>query len=532
MRTSSSAASHSRKAHLRLRLRSVGSIVGLLLVFVLIVLSGAAMPAPASKRAATANLPRVAYLGPREPLKGITALRASSSTRGARIVAVTFLLDGKPLGSDTTGPYRVEVDTSALPAGAHRLCVAAVDSLGRRVKSPDIAVTVVAHNTHALTASPTRGLRRALARLARGGVNVRLGPGNYRLSGVLLGSNTRLYGSGASTVISAPVGSYSGILMANGRHVQISDLTLDGSGAGPGDGIGVAIRPGAANVRIARLTIGHVRQTGVGAWGSYRDISVQDSVITGDGHAGAGVLFGEGRTSDLSVIRTHVSGFRSFGINFVCVPHDNPNSARDSVALDNVITDVTDPSVDNGTSEGGIWSGGIGAALIGNVIRRTGWDGIETVGSSRGVKIVANSVRGTKTGIYLEHATNKSYIGANRITKVKAGIDVEWRYDGVGSNDNSFVANTFSAAERGIFIDVGDDGNRIERNIFLNVSSPVILQGSSYNIARGNRACGPSGRFASQWVGKRDNGVAVTPRGNRISDNRSRSCSELQAREQ
>ena len=47
-------------------------------------------------------------------------------------------------------------------------------------------------------------------------------------------------------------------------------------------------------------------------------------------------------------------------------------------------------------------------------MRDTGWDGIQTVGSSRGVAIVGNDVAGTRVGIYLEHETNRSLIAAQR----------------------------------------------------------------------------------------------------------------------
>lgn len=357
-----------------------------------------------------------------------------------------------------------------------------------------------------------------------------MGPGRYRLSGVTLGSNARLIGSGSSTVISAPSGSYEGVLVVKGRHVRISDLAIDGSGPGRGGGRAVEVRPGARDVRISRLAIRHVRQTGVLAWGRYSDISVQDSTISGGKQAAAGVVFEDGESNKSSVIRTRISSFRSFGIVFACLSNNDPTAARGAVALDNAITDIFDPTKANGTSEGGIWSGGAGAAIIGNVIKRTGWDGIETVGTSLRVTIIANTVRSTMAGIYLEHATNKSLISENRISKVKTGINVEWRYDGIGSSNNSFIANEVSNADRGLFIDLGDDGNRVERNTFINVDTPVIFQGSSNNVARGNQACGNNGAFVREWDARREDGALVTPARNRLSNNLTRRCSRLVAR--
>ena len=520
----------SERVSLRLRLWEAVSASRFWLVAVLIPLALAVMPASVSQLAASVSSPRVAYLGPCERLSRLTTLRASASTRGARIIAVTFYLDGKPLGSDVTKPYRLDIDAGALRAGTHRVSVVAVDSLGRRGKSRSTTVTVVARHGRSIVVSPGRGLARALARLSHGNVTVRLRPGHYELSDVWLASNTRLVGSGASTVISARSGSYDGILVVNGRHVRISDLVLDGSGPGPGDGQGIAVRPGAADVRISRLEIRRVRNTGIDAWGHYSNISVQDSVINGAGRADTGVLFEQGASSNSSVIRTRVSGFRSYGIDFAFVPHDNPTAALHALALDNVVTDVTDPTVADGTSEGGIWSGGVEAALIGNVIRRTGWDGIETVGSSQRASIVANTISATGTGIYLEHATNNSRISGNQISRIDTGIDVEWRYDGIRSSRNRFIGNTVSSAKQGIFVEVGNDGNRVERNVFISVLTPVVFQGSSNNTAGGNRACGNSDAVVTQSNARSEGGALVNPKNNHLTDNLSSTCSRLVAR--
>ena len=75
--------------------------------------------------------PRVAYTGARR-LAGVETLRARARRNGERIVAVTFLLGGRPVGTDTTAPFELDVDASQLPTGRHRLGIEAVDRLGRR----------------------------------------------------------------------------------------------------------------------------------------------------------------------------------------------------------------------------------------------------------------------------------------------------------------------------------------------------------------------------------------------------------------
>src|SRR5689334_13916276 len=59
-----------------------------------------------------------------------TTLKAAVKARTGRIVAVTFMLDGKPLGSDTKAPYRLLLDPETVAPGQHGLRAIAVDSLG------------------------------------------------------------------------------------------------------------------------------------------------------------------------------------------------------------------------------------------------------------------------------------------------------------------------------------------------------------------------------------------------------------------
>jgi parallel beta-helix repeat protein len=204
------------------------------------------------------------------------------------------------------------------------------------------------------------------------------------------------------------------------------------------------------------------------------------------------------------------------------------------VALDNAISNIRDPDRDGcvtnarttsgcGTNEGGIWTGGVAAAIIGNTIRRARWDGIETVGSSTRTTIVANAIRDTRTGIYLEHATNQSLIARNLIVDTPTGINVEWLHDGVGSSRNTFTNNRVVRAESGLFVDVGSDGNRIVGNVFVGGGRPAItLQGSSENVVRDNVGCGVTpaplvGLESARW----ESGAVADSTGNRLSGNRS-----------
>ena len=478
--------------------------------------------------------PTLKFLGPSGPIVRPTTLRATATASSGRVVAVTFLLDGVPLGSDTTAPYTLDVNPGLLQPGPHRLRVDAVDSFGRRRSTAPIDLRTARFRAQILTASPKRGLAPALAALRRGGVTVRLEPGLYYLHDVTLGSGARLLGAGSRTIVSAPRNKpYWALLVAKGSDIAISDLTLDGGGPGRGAGIAVAVFDGSSNVRLSRLRLTHVRTHGVNVWGAHSNVSVQDSLIEGDGSAQAGVfVLGSHRSRDTSVIRTQIRGFRSFGILLGQKEFGRPEAALHGLALDNVISDIRDPARNAcayaprttpkcGTNEGGIWSGGVEAAILGNTIQRARWDGIETVGSSTRTTVVGNQIRDTRTGIYLEHSTNDSLFSRNLIAGARTGINVEWWHDGVGSSRNTFTFNHIVSARTGLFVDVGDDGNQIVGNLFAGGARPaIVLQGSSNNVVRRNRGCrGDHGELVREQAGNRDGGGRAEAERNRLAGN-------------
>jgi hypothetical protein len=460
---------------------------------------------------------RVAYTGPRR-LEGIATLRARVRPGGARIVAVTFRLGGRTLGTDTRPPYRLDVDAARLRTG--RLQVVAVDRLGERTRSRAVRVTTGRAGS-ALSVTPETGLRPVLHALARGDVSVRLAPGRYEVSHLELGGGARLAGSGPDTVLSAQTGGWS-LVTVRGRRVRLSDLTIDGGGRAER---AVGIAAGSHDVRLQRLQIRGIGVTGVEVWGAHSQISIQDSKIAGAGARGSGVFeLGSDDSRDMSVIRTRISGFRSYGIDFAQRAYDRPHAAPRALALDNDISDIHDPGAASGTHEGAIWSGGVAAAIIGNRIRDIGWDGIQTVGSSRRVTVVGNDIARTGVGIYLEHETNDSLFARNAIADVRTGINVEWRYDDAGSSGNTFEANTvLRPVEAGVFVDVEGDRNRIVDNVVGGGSGPaVVLQGASGNLVAGNVGCErPGQEVVVQQSAHHDDGRAAHSLRNRLRGNRS-----------
>ena len=451
--------------------------------------AGSAIVAPADGGAAA----RVAYAGPRH-LRGEVTLRARVRPGAQRVVAATFVLDGRPLGTATSAPYALAVDASLLPAGPHRLRVDVVDRLGRHRSSAPVAVHTSGTPGGIFVPSPAHGLAAALAALAGGHVTVRLAPGRYPVAHVEVGSGARLVGSGPATVLDATAPSWS-LITAHGTGVRISDLALDGAGRAE-RGVGVA--DGSHDVWLQRLQIRGITNSGVESWGAHSGVSVQDSVIDGGGASGAGVGDrGSDESSGASVIRTEISGFRGWGIIFMQREYDRPHAAADALALDNRISAINDPAAADGTHEGAIWSGGVQAAIIGNHIRDIGWDGIQTVGSSRDVTVVGNDIARTLTGIYLEHETTGSLFADNLISDVVTGINSEWRYDDAGSGTNTFAGNTV----------VGGTG------------PAIVLQGASDNVVAGTAACARSGQpLVVQQSAHYDDGRPANSLRNRIDE--------------
>jgi parallel beta helix pectate lyase-like protein len=453
------------------------------------------------------------------PRRSGIELRAVVRGPGARIVAVTFFDGSDPLGTDTTAPYRLDILPSDLSSDSTAVHAVAVDRFGRRSSSRSVLVRRSGFGL-VVSATPRSGLPRALDALRRGGATVRLGPGRYAVDPLRLGTNTRLIGAGPETVVVPRAGVEAwALLSTNGRHIRVQDLVVAGDRR---VGRAISVGSGSVDVRLQGLWLRGARENGVEVWGRHRDVSVQDSVIDGHGATNAGVTDkGSDASSDVSVVRSRIFGFRGYGVLFAQRFYARPTAALHNVALDNYISDIIDPTRADGTDEGGIWSGGVGAAIIGNHINHTGIDGIETVGSSTRTAIIANHIAHAPVGIYLEHSTNASLIARNDISHVGTGINVEWRHAGGGSSANTFAGNAIvHAAQAGLFVDVGSQANRIEGNHFVAGARPaIVLQGASVNLVRRNLGCGADGRLIRQQTGRWEDGSLAEPRRNRLVGN-------------
>jgi hypothetical protein len=293
-------------------------------------------------------------------------------------------------------------------------------------------------------------------------------------------------------------------------------------------GWAVQVRPGASDVLLQRLTISNVRADGVYLWGTHSGISLQDSTVTGMGSSsstGYMDLISDDTSGDDSVLRSTIAHFRDYGINFYPkvdqVQHDGPRA----LAAGNTISDINDPSRDDGTNESGIWTGGIDAVIQGNTISSTGWDGIETFGDSQDVHVLDNTITATGRGIYVEHDTNDGVFSGNTITGVPVGINIEWWYGGHGSLRQTITNNTITGATTyGLLADVGATDNVITGNKIQSPGAEAVKIRSTGNLVSGNDLRAGRVQPRELWCyyeqnGRWDDGSLAVPDYNTVTNN-------------
>jgi parallel beta-helix repeat protein len=465
---------------------------------------------------------------PDGPVAGVVDLQAQASSTGPRIAWVDFLVDGAMAGSATVAPYVVAWNAGSIPAGTHDLVAVAHAADGTTGTSSPVTLVTDGSATYSVDASHYPSLAAAVAALPSSGGSVHVPAGTYAVHDLAIGSNVHLVGDGAGTVLRAPDGSnYTSVLRLAGENISVTDLTIDGNGGAQTGGSGwvVQVRGVSDRVLLRHLVIRAPYRMGVYAWGTYRAVSVQDSQIDGGGTATAGVEYAQGdptaTNSDASVLRSTIRRFKGYGIDFFPWLGGTAYPGPRALAASNTISDITDPSVADGTSEAGIWAGGEDAVIRDNTISRTGWDGIETFGDSKRARLEANTITDTPYGIYLEHETYDSLIQGNTISRVQFGINIEWWYGGKGSKRQTIRGNTITDAAEGISVDVGDDDNLIEGNVITDTTVfGIRLQGASGNVVRNNdlRRSGPQGAVLES-IGQTDTGAQARPDRNQITGN-------------
>ena len=228
-------------------------------------------------------------------------------------------------------------------------------------------------------------------------------------------------------------------------------------------------------------------------------------------------------SGDTSVLRTAVRNVRDYGINFFPWTPSRVYPGARALAVGNVVEHVQNAATDNGTNEGGIWTGGADAVIRDNVVSDTGWDGIQTIGASSHTVIAGNRISRTGVGIYVEHQTWDSLIEGNTLSEITGtGINVEWRYDGEGSGRLTIRRNTIAAVGGyGVFVDVGANDNVIDGNTIPDARQGAIrLQGSTGNLVTGNDLRGTRQAWCGiETTGMFDDGTAARSDNNRFRGN-------------
>jgi hypothetical protein len=242
---------------------------------------------------------------------------------------------------------------------------------------------------------------------------------------------------------------------------------------------------------LRRLSVVHIRGYGVKILGHHQRISVQQSAFNGDdrGLIGVAEWSEDASSSDVSVVRCVLKGLRKYGVVLQSYFNGRTWPHARALAYGNSVSDVHDTKVHDGTVEIGIWLTGSSAAALDNLVRDTGWDGIETVVNASRPTIAGNVVRDTMTGIYIENVTRDALIEQNDIAGVSvAGINLEPPHGGPRSGRLTIRANRIvGAGVYGIGSGPGTLGSTITRNIVVDSSRyAILLDGASGNIVEDN----------------------------------------------
>ena len=253
--------------------------------------------------------------------------------------------------------------------------------------------------------------------------------------------------------------------------------------AGPGGSSRCAASP--TTCCCSGCPSGRLRTVGVYAWGTIRDVSVQDSVIHRTaGTADTGVEYAQGAADAVGSRRQRRAAHDDHAVQGL--RHQLlPVARRQGLPLGRgrwrwgIRSPAhPDPAVADGTSEGGIWAGGQDAVIRDNTIARTGWEWIDTFGqraacADRGQPTQLYPVR-PRGGTRDVRQPNPGQHDLARAPRHRHRVVV--RRSGLAATDDP--AELVTGAEAGINVDVGADGNTIESNVITDTATYGIrLQG-------------------------------------------------------
>ncbi len=461
-----------------------------------------------------------------DTLTGFTTLTATASAETGRVAWVDFLVDGDVIGSDTTAPYSFRLPVSDLGAGAHTFAALAVDtSFDRTTSAPVVATTgTTAYTSDVSTAA---AFVQAVHDLRTSGGSIHLEPGTYQLTSALeLGSNLDIVGSGAgvTTIQASPGASFDLLRYDNVHDTSLRDLTVDYDG---GTQSAIYVNLACSDNLFQRLSVIGLAssQFGIQSWQQPgHDFSVQDSALDGssDGSTPAGstgiVAYGaDPTTSDDSVFRTVVRNFKDYGIELAARINGVDLPSERGVAVENTVTNISNPATSDGRNEAGIWLGGQDDIAYRNVVEDTGWELIWTGTNCFRCLVRENALGSATYGIYMEHSSNDTTVQGNTISDVDFGVNIEWSYfEGTlyrGTTNAVIRGNTITTNDgTGIMGSVSDDGLVVDANIVRGAKTPVALQALQDATVTNNDLRDPGATYCVyEWGIDPDESTTIRP---------------------
>jgi hypothetical protein len=423
----------------------------------------------------------VSYTGPTS-ISGISNLSATTSI--TNVVAMTWKLDGKAIGTSSIAPYTYDLNAALSASGTHTMSVEAVDQDGNRSQSAGVLVTI--------GSAPT------------GSNIVHLSGTN---SGMTLSANQRVYGNGSSTIINGDVH------MASGSRLE--NLVVNGT----------IYAPNTTNARVQFVTLNSSGGEGV-ALGNAPGFHIEDSTLNGPSATGSvkGIENTNAETGGANpvIARNTVRNFGGDGIWMVTGNDDDTVALAHLLILDNNVSGVNGP-YNNGTQARGIIAGGDLGNVIGNTTTGGTTDGLQPFRSASRMHWARNTVSGTPTGIYIEHFGDHSVYEYNTISASSHGFNVEWIASSSPprSTIDAHILHNDITAPTAVFADAGSKQIETAFNALHGTLPAIVYQGSTIGSIHDNTACTTaSGSITSVYAN-----AGYDPTGNVTQSNNVKSSS-------
>lgn len=460
--------------------------------------SAMATSSPTAQVAAASASP-IVYTGP-ATLTGIATLSATAdmTSIGDTTAAVTWLLDGTPVGTasiGSSGSYSFRYNTAQTAQGVHTLTVRAFGKDGRTLTSASTTVTV-GSGPVATSGDPTAS--NAIVHLS----------GTH--GGFTVGSGTTVYGDGpGSTIINGNV--------TLAPDAAVENLTINGSvtAHAANDALlqHVTLNPSTNGMSISNSPGLSVQESTFNGSDTSCAVSYAQAIGTNCATSYVGISdLGESGSANMVIAYNTVTNFGGDDISFdtpppvvsgdcsgsppssSCTLVSIPTGLQNILILGNTLTNARGP-YNNGTQARNLLVSGDGGHVFYNTATNATTTNIEPIRDARSMDFAFNNVSGSQYGacFYLEHFTDYTTFN-NNVTGpgCRTGFNVEWfAHDAPrGSENDRFMNNNITYTNSGVFADAGTTGMFVSpTNTFHGPLPAVTFQGSTNGTIAGNQAC-------------------------------------------